>query len=1164
MKRLIYFCFVVIISSTNLIYGQINENNRPGIMPSSPTAFEFLKYGEVPVSKYTGVPNINIPIYTIKAKGMDFPINLSYHSNGFRVDEEAGWTGLGWTLNTGGNIVQIINGYDDFGPYKNRQFIDIDEIADVVSDGSAPGGILDSCNGTYIGIDDYYFNLPGNSRRCGRPEGSSSVVPPGIFGAEQLDFEPDVFKFNALGYSGTFVLDWETETFKCLTDPRIKITKSQNSHSEITIILPEGHHLVFSVKEETTMLKGDIPYISEYYQDLYTIRTSRVYKLDHIFTSHNDHLEFFYTITETVKNYVNRTDVTISYENSGSGSGNLGAAGLAASSGGSAIVTEQPFSYLNKIKFNGGVILFNSSERLDLARSRKLDNITIKENETSNKIFKKFDFHFSYFIGHTNGNYDDNNYDYIAPNLTKPLQERTHRLKLDSLTDSTKPSYSFTYNTEPLPQKTSYAKDYWGYYNGKLNNSSLFVDLSRFNYAITTSNGNNRSAVESYCKSGILERIKYPTGGYTQFDYELNSFNNYYVPNADDDPIFKEVLIQVGTPNGNPNTRSQMAEIFETTPSLEGNYLLSTRGCTNLGNYEAYADTYIRIDYYDDAITEEVANDPYGYMHALSGKEQYIVDTEYIQMTATDPEEVLNNSFSYSLKKAGVVKFTAVGGCGTYNGTTNSSGAWMTLQGNIVVNATEEPDSNSYGAGLRIKNIKHFNFDNQLLSQKTYSYKDGKLMTPLRFYNKSYISAYDYPSYDESGNFIGAYRAIGFRKKETTSSFVIPSTNASGNFVGYNEVSESFVSNNDENKFNGKITGRYENHIDDGIFPLELNNVIDNNDWYSNGHFTELNLPTREKNDIKNGSLLEELIFDKNNILKKKTINTYTSELNNFCVNGVKVGPVIERANCGAWQHTNPTYTQKYLLGVYPIRGIYTKLVNTTNINYFDNNEITSSEQFIYDSNLQLKEKRSTTSEGNEIIEYFKYPMSSNSNYFTNLLEYKVENNNQTVQDVDYTYSPITSVGLHHTAYLLGSETDQIQDIATFYNYDNQGSIKSTYQRNNALKTYYIWDYYNKYPVAKVETVQTTGIPTAIENDIINASIDMESQALQNAFTDLRQAMPNAMITTYTYENLVGVKSITDTRGNTTTYHYDEHNRLEFVKDKDGKLISENKYNYKN
>ena len=62
----------------------------------------------------------------------------------------------------------------------------------------------------------------------------------------------------------------------------------------------------------------------------------------------------------------------------------------------------------------------------------------------------------------------------------------------------------------------------------------------------------------------------------------------------------------------------------------------------------------------------------------------------------------------------------------------------------------------------------------------------------------------------------------------------------------------------------------------------------------------------------------------------------------------------------------------------------------------------------------------------------------------------------------------------------------------------------------------------------------------------------------------LRDQLSNSMITTYTYDPLIGVTSITDPRGNVVYYDYDDFHRLQFVKDRDGNVVSKTEYNYKN
>src|SRR5579859_7321356 len=84
------------------------------VVPPTPNAAAFQKYGDIPVSAYTGIPDISIPLYTAKFRDISVPISLSYHASGIKVSEEASQVGLGWVLNAGGNITRNIVGYDDF------------------------------------------------------------------------------------------------------------------------------------------------------------------------------------------------------------------------------------------------------------------------------------------------------------------------------------------------------------------------------------------------------------------------------------------------------------------------------------------------------------------------------------------------------------------------------------------------------------------------------------------------------------------------------------------------------------------------------------------------------------------------------------------------------------------------------------------------------------------------------------------------------------------------------------------------------------------------------------------------------------------------------------------------------------------------------------------
>ena len=62
----------------------------------------------------------------------------------------------------------------------------------------------------------------------------------------------------------------------------------------------------------------------------------------------------------------------------------------------------------------------------------------------------------------------------------------------------------------------------------------------------------------------------------------------------------------------------------------------------------------------------------------------------------------------------------------------------------------------------------------------------------------------------------------------------------------------------------------------------------------------------------------------------------------------------------------------------------------------------------------------------------------------------------------------------------------------------------------------------------------------------------------------LREKLPEALITTYTYDVRGNVTSITEPDGLKTTFEYDALDRLIAIKDHAGNLIESYDYHYKN
>lgn len=163
-----------IISVLLLLLLFFNTKAQTNILPiASPTTNELGKYGYWPVDNFHGLPQININLHQFSVGDISLPISISYHASGIKVDQEASWVGLGWSLNAGGVITRNINGGDDFSPGKvvPKTFAEID-------------------NGTFP-TNDELKNASYN----------------------RWDSEPDVFNYNFADYSGQFVVKKEGSSY---------------------------------------------------------------------------------------------------------------------------------------------------------------------------------------------------------------------------------------------------------------------------------------------------------------------------------------------------------------------------------------------------------------------------------------------------------------------------------------------------------------------------------------------------------------------------------------------------------------------------------------------------------------------------------------------------------------------------------------------------------------------------------------------------------------------------------------------------------------------------------------------------------------------------------------------------------------------------------------
>ena len=144
-----------------------------------------------------------------------------------------------------------------------------------------------------------------------------------------------------------------------------------------------------------------------------------------------------------------------------------------------------------------------------------------------------------------------------------------------------------------------------------------------------------------------------------------------------------------------------------------------------------------------------------------------------------------------------------------------------------------------------------------------------------------------------------------------------------------------------------------------------------------------------------------------------------------------------------------------------------------------------------------------------------------------------------------------------------------LEDKIIYHDYYLNGNPKEV-SKADGTPIVYIWGYSEQYPIAKIENASFTTITSAQQTLIDNAIVASENDTntntentLRTALQSLRDDFSTSMVTTYTYDPLIGVTSITDPKGYTIYYEYDAFNRLKQVKDADGNILSENEYHYK-
>ena len=1168
--RLLILMFFLFISKNSF------SQDLPNITPPSPTAYELGKFGQIPIGMFTGTPQMDIPLYTYQTKNLSVPISVNYSSNGIKVDQLSTNVGLGWNLNIGGVITRIVRDKSDE-------------------------------NNDYLYPEDEIHNV-----------GLTSPIALDFFfaggGDDDIDTETDLFMYNFMGYSGGFVMDNDNSII-LVPNKDIKVTGyTEGVKTGFLIIAPDGVNYIFLEEEinKNALSGGGSHPVPQF--------NTTAWYLTKIIHPQGDIIEFVYE--SEGYNYVTSksesiTVATPTYQNGCPGNPGTGPGYTL-----SPVITNTLHvtgKKLIEIKSNdditGSVFINSNTSHPEISAYKLVTDIVVKDD--SNAIIERFDFdylttsndrifledisfkdtskkyEFEYidpsglpsrlskaqdYWGYYNGKTSNTRY---FPN-PQDLQFIPNELSIHNI--GADKSVNAVYAEKGLLKKIFYptqghnefvyeSNSYWG-------EETIQPSQENFSLHAITAEGEFGS---SYDAVGTTNTVLH---NHTASLTAYASFNSQ--GGCSSDPLKSKALITItDDQTGNPIAIKERTQNGYTSI---GNSLLIEYNSSNNQYYvdlvqnHSYtlrlhpsfectkADLY--LDYYDEVPTNQFSNLISGGLRIKEVKSYtdasnianttryYYGNKEAINESSGDPGKT-----AYYLSKS--TNRSACGLPGEYvdtffttlnssslrplfnsssNGTTYYKYVTVSYGGNNFENGGEEnefiihndsPGNPLKGDPIESSTWTNLGWSNGMLKKKTVFKKDQSNSIVLlkqtinnyiednRYFEKVYgytiNKKFELPQYDDITYECTAsdLTKVWVRRYCTASHkhfyFTVSSKNciASGN----NNVSENWY-----HDCYGKTVGYIITH------PEYLEN-LDITEYSTNSYWYYLDSTIEKQYDL-NGQ------------------NPVETSTNYFYGNP---------------DHLQVTRTHSVVSDAKPI---------ITETFYPDDVEFTNS--LGYD-NLSSPEKAAIDKLKKANLHHIGTPVQVNT--------YKDLDNDGDLETSELISSQRTNFKEWNTDLVLpefvqtlkgayNSSTNPLKDRIQFTYYTDNGNIKETL-KTDGTSAIYVWGYDKQYPIAKIENATflsgQSNTVTASQQTLINNAVSATTgettisteNTLRTKLQLLREGFSNALVTTYTYDPLIGVTSMTDPKGYTIYYEYDNYNRLEQIKDADGNIVTENKYHYR-
>jgi YD repeat-containing protein len=1093
-------------------------------------------HSDMKIDLYSGKPNINIPIYDTQIDGINLNISLNYDTSGVLVNQQASWVGQNWQLNAGGHITRIIRGasHDELDystpvifPGYNNQFGD-NWWGDDNRRRKMSGFFHQR---SYIGLtgnDQHDLAKLIDKSNIHWPIRGGTVNP--IDPYNYRDFEPDIFHFSFLGHSGFFFMDIDGN-WNVHSDSNLKVEFDLNND----LVLPftnMGFH------------NGTFPtYIGNRKWARKTIGRLTL----------KDDKGYTYIFGD---NYLNNLELTIP-----NFFWQIASPAYASKWNLTKVVDPNGIEILN---FNYETGHYKANMEMSFFRhaSNAFSNSSNYYTPYQLPLTKYYQLPSSSFLKYNVAPYLRAEGSGVIPSYLTSIT--SNRIGLNIIFNRSVANTMNWANRYTTPNSQTYYGDHGNPFfdnQGNIFNFNFLHGYHITDYLHNETTPAGHSFPNPWNDMGI-------------FGLRLEKLNSIIVKNVFNQDINNIIFNYDELPDIrlflNKITNDNKAYKFEYNQGWALPKYLTTR------------------------------KDPWGYFNNQDlglllpfGRELHTIFGDHPIFISSVSNNYLNKLPFLDLEQN---KYST-------NGTNASRVSWGTLNRIIwpTGGSTEfifEPHSFQYkkndfsashntltskqmGGGLRIKKIISDGIEKEFF----YVFDQNEIFEP----------------YSEQSSGILLFEPMYFLENKTVYYSITDPCSSCNNFTDiningvhlkrfnnfYNWASINPL-NQKSNFFDGNVGyARVYEKSNEGYIQYDFTSYLDKPDLLPLYLFPEMNeRETTKKIDrsIERGLLKQKKYYDNNFSLKKEELYEYDNqtlskrfpEIKTFSGWLFDASPQKVTSSASFYDIIyNKRKVIKTITKEYYQSGIVEKENNYNYRNHklFDHLQLASK-----DSDLWLSQHTFKIDNLNNYATTYKYPFDyTNQNLLTNknILDTPLEIVNFKNNHVLFTQINELSKDANTSQLIKLKKTSEFKHNLTsaqsevFYDlYDQKGNLLQ-YHNNNSKYTTFIFAYNQTLPVAKIENIAYASIPSSLITAIQTATdspTSTETQVL-TALNALRTStdtnLQNAMITTYTYKPLIGISTVTDPKGDTQTYIYDDFNRLKEVRDKDNNILSENQYHYR-